>query len=221
MRRLKEAQCGRRTEASFIQLQPDGPVRPLSRAGRRLARRRELLYADDLLKTPQQLFARRRLSGLPGVFGHPKTGNDISILPDPLRKAGASKPFIRSVRTTFNEGGPQFWPTTAAGSRTVKRVRPVRGVCCTVSRSRRQTTSLHGGRHAVAMAEGCKELFYVAADNRQMAATVDSKGGVLAVKKSSRCSGRLAMVRQQLRMLQRRPTVFETCSGWEATPTGC
>src|ERR1019366_4048527 len=61
----------------------------------------ELLYADKLNKQPASISPDGRSLAYSAV-GDPQTGYDIWILPEPLGKAGASKPYP-FVRTSFTE----------------------------------------------------------------------------------------------------------------------
>lgn len=144
------------------------------------ARNEELLYADNLLKSPTS-FSPDSASLAYWVHGDPQTGNDIWILPDPLGPPGASTPYP-FMRTEFNEEAPQFSPDghwiaydSNESGRYEVYIAPFPGP------GAKRQVSTAGGTMSRWRADG-KELFYLAADNRLMAAEVEVKGGEFGVK---------------------------------------
>jgi Tol biopolymer transport system component len=150
----------------------------------------ELLYADVLWKTPQSFspdgkYLAYSADGAPAdapYAGEPKTGSDIWILPGPLGTPEAAKPYP-FMQTAFNESNPQFSPDG-------------RSIAYQSNESDKYEVYVApfpgpGGKRQVSAAGGvaprwradAKELFYIAPDNRLMAAEVVLKGGVFEVKK--------------------------------------
>jgi Tol biopolymer transport system component len=135
----------------------------------------EPLYMDNL--------AKRALSISPdGKFllyhaaGDLKTGRDLWILPDPLGKSGAAKPYP-FLRTEFNEGNGKFSPDghwiayeSDETGRTETYVAPFPGP------GAKRQISTTGGLQPRWRADG-KEIFYIAPDQKLMAAEVTIKGG--------------------------------------------
>jgi Tol biopolymer transport system component len=144
------------------------------------SRKEDLLYADNLLKTPSS-FSPDGAYLAYGVTGDPQTGDDVWILPGPLGEHGALKPYP-FMRTEFNEQSPEFSPdghwiayrSNESGIYEVY-VAPFPGP------GGKRQVSTAGGNAPRWRADG-KELFYRAADNRQMAADVDARDGVFEVK---------------------------------------
>ena len=140
----------------------------------------ELLYADNLLKTPAGFSADGKYLAYT-ASGDPKTGADIWILPGPLGAPGGAKPYP-FMQTGFNEAFPQFSPDghwvayqSDESNRREVYVAPFPGP------GGKRQVSTAGGTEPGWRADG-KELFYLAPDNRLMAATVDSRGGTFEVK---------------------------------------
>ena len=154
------------------------------------SRNEELLYADNLLKFPTSFSPDGAYLGY-WAQGDPKTGDDIWILPGPLRAPGASKPYP-FMRTEFNEQAPQFSPdghwiayASNESGRYEVYVAPFPGPGGKRQVSTAGVSIPTGGSPGTLprwRADG-KELFYRAADNRLMAAEVDAKGGAFEVKR--------------------------------------
>jgi eukaryotic-like serine/threonine-protein kinase len=139
-----------------------------------------LLYGDNLLKNPGSFSPDSRYLAYTAL--DPKTGFDLWLLPDPLGAPGASKPYP-FLQTQFNEQDPRFSPDghwiayySNESGRNEVYVSPFPGA---------------GGKRQVSTAGGTaprwrkdgRELFYVAADRRLMAAEVDARSGAFEVSK--------------------------------------
>ena len=140
----------------------------------------ELLYADNLLKTPAGFSADGKYLAYT-ASGDPKTGADIWILPGPLGAPGGAKPYP-FMQTGFNEASPKFSPDghwvayqSDESNRNEVYVAPFPGP------GGKRQVSTAGGTRPRWRADG-KEMFYLAPDNRLMAATMDSRGGAFEVK---------------------------------------
>jgi eukaryotic-like serine/threonine-protein kinase len=148
------------------------------------SRNEELLYADSQQKYPTSFSPDGRYLAYETVDTH--NGFDIWILPDPLlsekERTSASKPYP-FVQTEFNERGAQFSPdghwiayeSTESGRSEVY-------VSTFPGPGRKRRISTAGGDAARWRPDG-KELYYVAPDNRLMAAEVDTRGSSVEVKK--------------------------------------
>jgi len=137
----------------------------------------ELLYADNLEKYPLSFSPDGRFL-LYFSQGDPKTGSDLWILPDPLKTPapGAAKlyPF---QRTPFNELNGQFSPDghwiayqSDESGRFEIYAAPIPGP------GGKRQISTSGGLLPRWRANG-KEVFYIAPDQRLMAAEITAKGG--------------------------------------------
>ena len=129
----------------------------------------------------QRAFRQTAHLWLTGSYGDPKTGDDIWILPDPLGGRGP-RSRIRSCGPEFDEHEPQFSPDghwiayqSNESGRYEVYVAPFPGP------GGKRQVSTAGGTRSRWRADG-KELFYIAADNRLMAAEVDAKKGTFEVK---------------------------------------
>ncbi len=139
----------------------------------------ELLYADNLLKAPSSVSPDGEYLAYT-ASGDPESGADIWILPGPLGAPGVVKPYP-FMQTAFDEASPQFSPDghwmayqSNESNRYEVYVAPFPGP------GGKRQVSAAGGTEPSWRADG-KELFYVAPDNRLMAATVDTRGGTFAV----------------------------------------
>jgi Tol biopolymer transport system component len=153
------------------------------------SRNEELLYADKLNKMPWSFSPDGKY--LAYTVQDPKTGFDIWILPDPLGVPGASKPYP-FVQTEFNEYDPQFSPDghwiayySNESGRNEVYATPFPGP------GGKRQVSTAGGTLARWRADS-KELFYVSADSRLMAAEVEAKGGTFEVGNVDALSGPLS-----------------------------
>jgi Tol biopolymer transport system component len=147
------------------------------------SRNEELLYSDNSLKDPTGL-SPDGTSLAYWVFGDPKMGDDIWILPRPLEAPGASEPYP-FMRTEFNEQVPVFAPDghwiayrSNESGRYEVYVAPF-----PPTGGKRQVSISGAGSSLPRWRSDGKELFYVAADNSLMAAAVEPKGGAFEVKK--------------------------------------
>jgi serine/threonine protein kinase len=133
----------------------------------------ELLYADDLVKTPTSWSPDGRFL-LFYATGDPKTGYDLWVLPDPLGMRGSVKPAkpYPFLRTQFNEQWGRFSPdgrwvayqSDESGGYEVY-VMPFPG-----PGGQRQVSS-GGGRYPI-WRNDQKEIFYVNASGQMMAAEI-------------------------------------------------
>jgi Tol biopolymer transport system component len=141
----------------------------------------EILYADNNLKDPTSISPDGSYLAY-WVFGDLKTGDDIWILPDPLTAPPSSKPYP-FMQTEFNEQAPQFSPDGhLIAYRSNESGRYEMYVAPFPASGRKHQVSTAGGALPRWRPNG-KELFYVAPDNRLMAAEVNTKGGTFEVKK--------------------------------------
>ena len=153
------------------------------------SRKEELLYSNDHAKVPANFSPDGKL--LAFFEQDPRTGFDIWILPDPLGTSGSPKPYL-FLQTEFNETNPRFSPDghwiaylSNESGRTEIYVAPFPG-----PGGKRQvstagaTTAAGTGNIAIPRwRQDGKELFYTAPDGRLMSAEIDTRGGVLEVKK--------------------------------------
>ena len=144
------------------------------------ARPEELLYADDLLKTPTSFSPDGRYLAY-WVTGDPKTVDDIWILPNPLANLQTGRPFP-FMRTEFNEQWPEFsadgrWIAYQSNEtlRNEIYVAPFPGP------GEKRRVSVDGGYHPLWRSDG-KELYYLSAQNRLMCAEVTASRSVFEVK---------------------------------------
>jgi len=151
---------------------------------------RELLYADILWKLPRSFspdgkYLAYSADGAPTdapYAGEPKTGSDIWILPHPLGTPATASPYP-FIQTAFNESNPQFSPDGRSvayqsneSGKYEMYVAPFPGP------GGKRRVSAAGGAAPRWRADG-KELFYIAPDNRLMAAEVEANGSAFEVKK--------------------------------------
>jgi len=144
------------------------------------SRTEELLYADSLQKLPTDISLDGRYLAYQTISS--SNNFDIWILTDPLGTPGASKPYP-FLQTEFNESGARFSPdghwiayvSNESGRFEVD-------VAAFPGPGGKKQVSPAGGDAMRWRADG-NELFYVAPDNRLMAVSVDTKGGVFEIKK--------------------------------------
>jgi Tol biopolymer transport system component len=149
------------------------------------SRNEELLYSDTQQKYPTSFSPDGRFLAYETIDS--KNGFDIWLLPDPLisekeRALGALNPYP-FVQTEFNEQGARFSPDghwIAYESNESGRSEVYVSTFPHPGGKRRISTA--GGEAARWRPDG-RELFYVAPDNRLMAAEVDTRGGSVEMKK--------------------------------------
>jgi Tol biopolymer transport system component len=135
----------------------------------------ELLYADNLDKYPLSISPDGRFL-LYHSTGGLKIGYDLWILPDPLNAPGAARPYP-FLHTPFNAQNAQFSPDghwiayqSDESGRFEIYAAPFPG-----PGGKRQISN-SGGQYPRWRADG-KELFYIAPDQRLMAAQIAIRGG--------------------------------------------
>jgi Tol biopolymer transport system component len=135
----------------------------------------EPLYIDNLEKRPTSISPDRKFL-LYHTSGDPKTGFDLWILPDPLGPPGTTKPYSL-LQSQWNEQNGQFsldghwiaYQSDETGQFEIY-VAPFPGP------GGKRQISTAGGSLARWRADG-KEIFYIARDQKLMAAEVMIKGG--------------------------------------------
>jgi serine/threonine protein kinase len=135
----------------------------------------EPLYIDNLEKHPTSISPDGKFL-LYHTTGDPKTANDLWILPDPMGTPGAAKPYP-FLKSQSNEANGQFSPdghwiaySSDETGRYETYVAPFLG-----SGGKRQI-STSGGAFPRWRADG-KEIFYIAPDQKLMAAEIAFKDG--------------------------------------------
>jgi serine/threonine protein kinase len=135
----------------------------------------EPLYLDNLEKRPTSISPDGKFL-LYSTIGDPKTGSDLWILPDPLGPPGTAKPYPL-LQSQFSEQNAQFSPDghwIAYSSNETGRyeiyVAPFPGP------GAKRQISTSGGVLARWRADG-KEIFYIAPDQKLMAAEFTIKDG--------------------------------------------
>jgi len=135
----------------------------------------QLLYADNLEKYPLGFSPDGRFL-LYCTYGNPKTGNDLWILPGPLNAPGTASPYP-FLRTPFNEFQGQFSPDGHwIAYQSDESGRPEIYAAPFPGPGGKRQLSTAGGQMPRWRADG-KEVFYIAPDQRLMAAQVTIKGG--------------------------------------------
>jgi serine/threonine protein kinase len=143
--------------------------------------REELVYQDDLLKNPTSI-SPDGLNLAYWVFGDPKSRNDIWILPGPLSALRSPKPY-RFMSTPFDEEAPEFSPDGRwIAFRSNESGRYQVYVAPFPASEGKKQISIAGGNQPRWRADG-HELFYIAPDNRLMAADISMKNGAVDVNK--------------------------------------
>jgi Tol biopolymer transport system component len=147
----------------------------LYRKSANLSGAEEPLYIDNLEKRPSSISPDGKFL-LYYNLGDPKTGSDLWILPDPLGPPGTAKPYSL-LQSQFDEVNGQFSPDghwiayqSDETGRNEIYVVPFPG-----PGSKRQISTT-GGSQPRWRADG-KEIFYVALDQKLMAAEITTKDG--------------------------------------------
>jgi dipeptidyl aminopeptidase/acylaminoacyl peptidase len=140
----------------------------------------ELLYADGLDKSPTSWSPDGKFLLYSTPVRNPKTGADLWILPNPLGKPGASKPYPL-LQTPFNERFGLFSPNgkwiafqSNESGRNEIYATPFPGP------GAKRQISAAGGRFPRWRGDG-KEVFYLAPDNRLMSADIRETAAAIEV----------------------------------------
>ena len=148
----------------------------------------ELLWADQLLKSAGNFSPDGKYLAYTAT-GDPTSGDDVWIMPDPLRterdrSSASGKPYP-FLNTRASENDPSFSPDghwiayrSDESGRSEIYVAPFPGPGI------KRQVSIGGGFNAKWRPDG-KELFFLAPDLTLMAAQVDTRGGGFAVKVTS------------------------------------
>jgi Tol biopolymer transport system component len=152
----------------------------------------ELLYADSLEKVPMSCSPDGRFL-LFSSTGDPVTGSDLWILPDPLGASQAAKPYP-FLRTRFTESTGQFSPDgrwiayqSDESGRTEIYAAPFPGP------GGKRQISTSGGTLPRWRADG-GEIFYIAENQKLMAAEVKTRGEEIETGKERDLSVTMAAV---------------------------
>jgi Tol biopolymer transport system component len=135
----------------------------------------ETLYTDNLEKRPTSISSDGKFL-LYYTIGDPKTGSDLWILPEPLGPPGTAKPYpllqsqFSESQGTFSPDGHWITYQSNETGRAEIYVAPFPGP------GGKRQISTSGGVLARWRADG-KEIFYIAPDQKLMAAEITTKDG--------------------------------------------
>jgi hypothetical protein len=147
----------------------------LYRKSANLSGAEEALYIDNLEKRPTSISPDGKFL-LYHTTGDPKTGQDLWILPDPMGTPGAAKPYPL-LQSQSNEANGQFSPDGHwIAYHSDESGHPEIYVVPFPGPGGKRQVSTAGGTLPRWRADG-KEIFFIAPDQKLMAAEVTIKGG--------------------------------------------